>query len=439
MGLNVVGYAQDRTGLGEIARLVAGTLERGGIPHTVIAAGRRSVRELLQREEPTYDTNLVCVNPELLPGLVEKLGQSFFRQRRTIGFWWWEVERFPAVMAWASHLVDELWVGSEHVRLAIEPTVAKPVYTFPVPLTRPSAASTRRRDLGIPENRFAFAFSFNFVSVFERKNPLGLVEAFSRAFAPDEGPILVLKAMNGARFRTDLARLRAAIGSRRDVFVVDASLSPDEYHGLIDSCDAYASLHRAEGLGLTIAEAMALGKPAVATAYSGNLEFMTESNSYLVPASLVPIPSDLGPYTAGGKWAEPDLEAAAAALRRVVDRPDEARAKVTNAVADFEREHSFERAAEFIRGRLADERPQSSRPIDPIERAAYELMWGPDLEAARPWARAMRQALRPFLRPYVDHQRRVGALMLEAMREQERRSAELDPATPREAVSAPRS
>src|SRR5262245_53763787 len=119
MGVNVVGYTQDSTGLGEIARLLIAALEHGGIPHTVIAAGKRPLGQRLRPPEPEYDTNLICVNAELLPGFVERVGRSFFRDRRNIGFWWWEVERFPAVMGWASHLVDELWVGSEHVRRAI--------------------------------------------------------------------------------------------------------------------------------------------------------------------------------------------------------------------------------------------------------------------------------------------------------------------------------
>src|SRR5712691_4031005 len=251
MGVNVVGYTRDRTGLGEIARLLIATLERGGIPHTVIAAGGRTLRELLRQVEPRYDTNLVCVNAQLLPGLVETVGHSFFRERRTIGFWWWEVERFPAVMAWASHLVDEVWVGSDHVRQAIEADVSKPVHILPVPVIRPLVAPFARQDAGIPEGRFAFGFSFDFVSVFERKNPLGLVEAFTQAFAPDEGPILVIKTVNGGKFPDQLARLRAAAGARPDVFIVDRSLSPAQYHGLIAACDAYVSLHRAEGFGLT--------------------------------------------------------------------------------------------------------------------------------------------------------------------------------------------
>ena len=116
-------------------------------------------------------------------------------------------------------------------------------------------------------------------------------------------------------------------------------------------------------------------------------------------------------------WAEPELDVAAALLRRVVESPDEARAKADQALSDFADEHGFESAAGFIRSRLAAPVAPREIPGDAVERAAYELMWGPDLESARPWARRLRGALRPFLRPYVDHQRRVSALVLEAVRE----------------------
>jgi glycosyltransferase involved in cell wall biosynthesis len=415
-GVNVVGY-DDESGLGQIARLVVEALALGGIPFTVVPVGRRRFRP----SRPQFDTNLVCVNAQMLPGVVEKLGASFFRDRRTIGFWWWEVDLFPPVMSWASHLVDEIWVGSDHVRGAVESTVAVPVFIFPVPIARPATVPVDRAGLGIPRDRFAFLFSFSFWSVFARKNPLGLIEAFSAAFTPNEGPVLVLKTVKGGDFPDQLAELRAAAARRPDVFVVDRHLAAPEYGGLVIACDAYASLHRAEGFGLTIAEAMALGKPAVATRYSGNLAFMTEANSYLVPSTLVPIPVHTEPYIGGGHWAEPDLPAAAALLRSVVEDPSEAEKRVEAALLDLESSHGLDGAATFIKNRLAA--PPVPRPSidDPIERAASELMWGPDLETARPWARRIRQLARPLLRPYVDHQRRVGALILDALLQQNER------------------
>ena len=296
----------------------------------------------------------------MLPNLVERRGRSFFRDRRTIGFWWWEVESFPPTLAAAAHLVDEIWVGSGHVARAVGERVEKPVHVFPVPIVKPDVEPLGRAALGLPDDTFVFLFAFNFLSVFERKNPLGLLEAFSRAFAPGEGPTLVLKSTNSRFHPRELARLRDAVAARPDVLLLDGSLEPSRYHALIAAADAYVSLHRAEGLGLTIAEAMTLGKPAIATRYSGNLDFMTDENSYLVPYELEPIPSGVGPYPQGTLWAEPDLDAAAAQMRVVVEQPADARARAERAVLDLASAHGIPAAVEFVRERIAAPVPSTS-------------------------------------------------------------------------------
>ena len=132
------------------------------------------------------------------------------------------------------------------------------------------------------DDRFTFLFMFDFFSTLQRKNPLGLIDAFTRAFAPDEGPRLLLKTIN-ARFRPEAAdELRRRIGERPDIELVDRYLDPRQNAALIARADCYVSLHRSEGFGLTLAESMALGTPVIATGYSGNIDFTTPSNSYLV-------------------------------------------------------------------------------------------------------------------------------------------------------------
>ncbi len=155
-------------------------------------------------------------------------------------------------------------------------------------------------------DRFALLFIFDFLSVLERKNPLGLVDAFTRAFRPDEGPMLVIKTINGDLRLSDLERLRAVAGDRRDVLIVDRYYTEEQKNALVGACDCYVSLHRSEGFGLTMAEAMALGKPVIATGYSGNLHFMTPENSYLVDYVRVNVPTGCEPYPTTACWAEPE-------------------------------------------------------------------------------------------------------------------------------------
>src|SRR5262249_39956832 len=153
---------------------------------------------------------------------------------------------------------------------------------------------------------FLFLFSFDFESVFLRKNPVGLISAFAEAFSARDDVRLVLKTTHGERYPRERSELQAAVRAVPNVSVIEKSLPADHYPALYAACDASVSLHRAEGFGLTMAEAMALGKPVIATAYSGNLEFMRPEDSYLVPWSETTIPRGL-PYASGSTWAEPDL------------------------------------------------------------------------------------------------------------------------------------
>jgi glycosyltransferase involved in cell wall biosynthesis len=417
VGVNVFGYVHEPSGLGEIARLVVATLESAGIPHDVFPVGSRSLTERLRRPSVRFDTNVVCINASELPQFVDPIGRSVLRDRRTIGFWWWEVDRFPPVAGLAANLVDEIWVGSDHVRRAVSGATGRDVHVFPVPLLASQAPAGAGRPPELEPDRFTFLFSFNFSSAFERKNPLGLIDAYTRAFTVDDGAQLVLKAMNGSLWPGQREAVARAANERADIVVLDRPLSAGEYGRLVAASDAYVSLHRAEGLGLTIAEAMALGKPAIATAYSGNLEFMTEENSFLVPYDLVPIPAGVSPYPTGAHWAEPDLEAAAAALWMVLAEPEAARARGEAGRRELEARHGIEHASAFVTRRLSAPWTPREAPSDPLELTAYELMWGPDLERARPLARRARRVLRPFLRPYLDHQRAVGAALVEAIRQ----------------------
>jgi glycosyltransferase involved in cell wall biosynthesis len=357
-GFNIVGHLRAELGVAEVARQIVTGAQQAGIASSAITYRRSDSRQ----EHPVtwrdsrrapYDVNVVCVNADQLPSFRDDVGSAFFRDRYTVGVWFWEVSTFPKVFHKAFELVDELWVASEFVRDAIAPETDKPVHVIPLPVGAVHQVDLPSRDeLGLPD-RFIYLFTFDYLSVFERKNPIAVVSAFKQAFAPDEGPVLLIKSINGDRDIASLEKLLLAVEDRRDILVWDEYRSAQEMRGLVASSACYVSLHRSEGYGLTMAEAMSLGKPVIATAYSGNLTFMHDSNSYLVPFRLIPVGPRNSPYPSDAQWADPDVEVAARLMRRVYEHHGEARERAVRARADLDRRHRIENTASFLAMRFA--------------------------------------------------------------------------------------
>jgi glycosyltransferase involved in cell wall biosynthesis len=345
ISVNVEGYFDSCVGQGEAARLYTEGLRAAGadVGTTTVQIGElvpgAELPALLGPAPPDRapardpDVNLVCINGLELGAFASLRGPEYFSRRPAVGVWAWESDPVPEQLTENAGLLSEIWVYSRYVAEILDPAVAVPVVTMPLPL-EPAAAPAAGERLALPDG-FKFLFAFDFFSTLKRKNPIGLVEAFSRAFDPGEGPHLVLKSLNAERRPEARDDLLEAIGGRPDIELFDRLLDPGEQAELMARCDCYASLHRSEGFGLPLAEAMALGKPVIATGYSGNTEFMTESNSYLVAHSLGRVGSDAGLYPAGGTWAEPDLDDAARIMRRVWEEPEEARERGRRAAGDI--------------------------------------------------------------------------------------------------------
>lgn len=429
-GVNLVGFLQAELGIGEAARKLGRGLERAGIPVSAITYKRTAARQEHPFEERAahapYDTNLICLNPDNLHEFMRDAGADFFAGRYSIGVWFWETSIFPRENLPGFRFVDEIWVSSEYVRDVVSTETELPVLVVPLPIEEPPQTGLSRSDLGLPPE-FTFLFSFDFFSVFQRKNPIGLVEAFTRAFAPSEGPVLILKSINGERKPRWLAQLQEAIANRSDIRLLDGYVAADTNSALMAACDCYVSLHRSEGFGLTMAEAMSYGRPVIATAYSGNMEFMDESNSYLVPYGLCQIPTDWA-FSPGAEWADPDLDAAAALMRHVYEHPEKARERGEQARRDVLNRLSLARAAEFMSGRLSAIRTSHafaarSSPHDvrtPILRASSELAKGIGGSLAESSRRAsptslVRRFLVRALWPYLAAQHRLDSAMLDAL------------------------
>ena len=326
LGANIIGHFCYPSGLRVSAEALAEAIELAG--GTV---ARRDIRTL-PGDEPQHtefgglephDATIIHVQPEPLFDSAFDRSDLMERMPRTyrIAYWYWELEAVPAYWAETALAVNEIWAATNFVADALRKVAPVPVRTL-FPGVRIGAFTPRsRRAFGLrcrEEGRYAFLFSFHMDSVMERKNPFGLIRAFRRAFRPEEPVDLVLKTTSFGRHDAQVEELRAAAAGA-NIAVLDKVLTPEEILSLTDACDAYVSLHRSEGLGLGMAEAMLLGKPVIATRYSGNLDFMDDGNSLLVDYDLVQLGRPVPPYDEQACWAEPSTVHAAQLMRRLYD------------------------------------------------------------------------------------------------------------------------
>jgi len=364
--VNVAGYFRAELGLGVAARSILSALDAAAIPFNTIsfsATENRQDHPFLERRARTdaADINILCVNPDQLPVFAEQTGPELRQGRYTIGLWFWEVEDFPKLFHGAFNYVDEIWVASDFMRQIFLKVSPKPVFKYVLPVLPPQIdRSLSRSSLGLPD-KFIFLFSFDLLSVLERKNPLGLIRAFVRAFPSTDKVALVIKTINGDKRCLEMEKLRYAARGRPDIILMDGYLSAIENSTLTELSDCYVSLHRSEGFGLTMAEAMALGKPVIATGYSGNLEFMTSDNSYLCPARPSKVGPEQEPYLAGSNWSEPDVHAAADLLAHVYTQPEEAKARGRRGAESIRTFHSAAAGGAAIAERLATIRRRRDR------------------------------------------------------------------------------
>jgi hypothetical protein len=190
-------------------------------------------------------------------------------------------------------------------------------------------------------------------SVAARKNPVAVVEAFRLAFPEPGAARLVVKSINAATDPAEHARVLLAAQGREDIVLVDDYLTGPEKNAMIEAADCYVSLHRAEGFGIPLAEAMILARPVIATGFGGSLEFMTAENSYLVDWDPVAVGEGAYPYSPQAEWAEPRLEHAAALMREVFAHPEQAQERGRIARRDMLERHSAAAAGEVMRRRLS--------------------------------------------------------------------------------------
>ena len=353
-GITIVGYPFQPTGMAEHARSTFRAFQAVGVTPRLldVADANRDFDADLERDFAPHlvstlgeGVNLFGVNGDEAERVIDKVGQAAFSRGYNIAYPAWELARYPEAWAKVLNRFDEIWAPSAFVRQALQDAVSKPVHRMPLPVDLRLSSFLGRRYFGIPEEAFVAVFFFDFASFADRKNPDAVLEAFERLAArrPDADLHCVIKSRGGREAQAAQAALEdrlAALGPRAQAIYGD--LSDNEIKNLVRVADVFVSLHRSEGFGRGMAEAMAMGRPAIATGYSGNLDFMSPGTGLLVDYELIPVEPGAYPHGEGQVWADASPEHASRLMEQLLDHPAEARALGARAKAFMAEHYSTE-------------------------------------------------------------------------------------------------
>lgn len=324
-GVNLIGNIRGDSGLGQSCRLVARELNESRISVGVFehhisdmfSMNDRSCDEMLI-DAPKYNVNLFHINAHEFTISYMQLGKKVWDYRYNIAFWLWELEEFPEEWVGCIDILDEIWTPSEFVSEALRKVTDKPVITIPYHVEAPTDEKYDRKYFSLPENKFLFLMMYDSGSMMERKNPLGVLEAFKKAFSKDDQGVGLVIKLNGKK-QEDIDKITEYLDGYTNVYFMTDILSKVEVNSLIADVDVFVSMHRAEGFGLVMAEAMLNRTPCIATNWSANTEFMNSSVACMLDYQLVSLQEDIGPFKKGKRWADPDVDQAAEFMKKLFE------------------------------------------------------------------------------------------------------------------------
>ncbi len=332
--ITLVGHPFAPIGMGELLRATYRSLVAAGAEVSVRDVYGGNVFDSTIRAEldgrlvrEFSEVNIFCLNGDEIQPSLNHLQTDLPKGGCNIVYPMWELSRYPKIWAEQLERFDEIWAASAFIRAAFVDAVDKPVIHLSLPGELRVGRLYGRRHFRIPESSFVFLFAFDFTSYIERKNPLATLRAFQDLCAahPGEDICLVIKTKGAAAASSAYKEFCESFRGLDRVRVIDALLSENEIKSLIWCSDCFVSLHRSEGFGFGLSSAMFVEKPVVATRYSGNLDYMNDSNSCLVDYSLIPVPSGAYPFWEGQIWADPSVEHARTQMEQLLLNPDWAR------------------------------------------------------------------------------------------------------------------
>ncbi len=364
-GVNLIGGIRSEIGLGQSCRLLAAQLDNTDIDYTIkdympdygnIRNGDHTFDHKIS-DEIIYDINIFHVQPMDMAYALEDFGTAAWDGRYNIGFWLWELEEFPKNWKKYIPLVDEIWTPSEFVSKCMRSVTDKPVITVPYCVTAPVSAEYDRDYFGLPKDRCLFLAMYDTNSTMARKNPQGAVEAFKRAFAPDDDSVGLVLKINNPR-KEDMDKLNALVGDYKNIYYINRIMDKVEVNSLVACVDVFVSLHRAEGFGLVMAEAMLNDTACITTNWSANTEFMNDDVACMVDYTFSVLEKTQEPYKKGSRWAEPNIDTAVNYMKRLASDKEYYREKVNRAREYIKVKLGMEAAAGRIKERIRDIREE---------------------------------------------------------------------------------
>ena len=358
-GINLYGFFKAENGLAQGVRMYARALEESGIPHTLL---NTDFLDWLPQKDTTFDdrlttenryaVNVMHVNPDQWQEACGMFPRSQFDGHYNIGIFQWELETAPKDWKPLFDYVDEVWTPSAFTARTMQKETDKPVIPILYCIETPCDETLTRADFGLKDGDFLVLMMYDSNSYASRKNPGAAIDAFREAFGEEpEDAKLVIKISNPKPEDIAFVEERLKPGS---YILMTERLERRKMNSLIRLCDVFLSLHRSEGFGLVLAEAMSLGTATVATNWSANTEFMPEGTACLVDQKPVPVGSAYQYEQEGLTWADADAHQAAGYLRRLKDEPD-FREEIVRAGQEYIREQlSVQKCAEKIGNRLEE-------------------------------------------------------------------------------------
>lgn len=357
-GVNLIGFPKGDFGLGEHIRFVASSFTYTQIPfcvnNTDLASenpnDNKSIDKFISNNNE-YNVNIFCFNGPHVVKFKTKRKNQLTDNQYNIGYGYWELSEFPREFRKQFKYLDEVWAPSKYIYEILRRTTKKPIFHMPIPVDFPIPTKYTRKDFNLPENKFLFLFSFDMSSVTKRKNPEAIIKCFKKAFNKEDfenvGLVIKLQRIKGKKIYDDAFEDLMKNIDKPNIYLIDEVYKRDKILGLVKNCDVYISLHRSEGFGLGLAEAMKMGRNTLATKYSGNLDFMNEKNSCLIPFKLIKVKKNEYPYyKKGSVWAEPDLNEAIKLMKKLYENKEYREILRKNGKEYMDKYHSFEYIAQ---------------------------------------------------------------------------------------------